>query len=67
MKKQPEVQSKNGSTHYDLDFNQHLKVINGNLCYLHESGLWQKSAHRLGVDAIDYEKAIVPVTHQEII
>ena len=30
------VKSKSGSTHYDLDFKQHLKVINGNLWYLSE-------------------------------
>lgn len=55
------VKSEQGSTHYDVDFKQHLKIINGNLCYLHESGLWLRSQHRLGVDAIDYEKAIIEV------
>lgn len=53
------IKSNEGSTHYDTDFKQHLKIINGNLCYLSECGLWIRSAHRLGVGAIDYEKAIV--------
>lgn len=55
------IKSEQGSTHYDIDFKQHLKVINGNLCYLDESGLWLRSQHRLGVGAIGYEKAIVEV------
>ena len=55
------VKSKSGSTHYDLDFKQHLKVINDNLCYLSECGLWLMSKHRLGIGAIGYEKAIIEV------
>jgi hypothetical protein len=56
-----EIKSVSGSTNYDIDFKQHLKVINGNLCYLHESGLWMRSCHRLGVGAIEYEKAIIKI------
>ena len=54
------VKSESGSTHYDMDFKQHLKVIKNNLYYL-QDGLWLRSAHREGVYAIDYEKAIVEI------
>jgi len=55
------IASVKGSTHYDLDFKQHLKVVNGKLLYLNSVGSWQLSAHRLGVDAIGYESAIIEV------
>lgn len=56
-----ELKSKRGSTHFDTCFQQHLKVIEGELCYLTDTGLWVKSCHRLGVGAISYEKDIIEI------
>lgn len=60
----PEVpRSVYGSTHFDLCFKQHLKVSRGVLLYLDTmTGLWLRSAHRLGVGAIEYEKDIVEIS-----
>ena len=59
MKNEIEIQQIDGSTHYDITFKCHLKIINGNLCVLSGSGLWVKSLHRLGVGAIEHEEAII--------
>lgn len=59
------VESVQGSTHYDTDFDTHLKVIDDNLCYLSDTGLWLKSVHRDGRYALTTEKAIIKTSEGE--
>lgn len=55
-----------GSTHYDLTFCVHLKVIDGELCQLTRNGAWITSDHKHGVKALDLESDIIELRNRYV-